>query len=111
MGSRSRLDRGGYYQKAFNDIVVGGIPHGAETDPFCKSVPFWQMYLYSKKVSDNPYLYEDLHEQIRREVDPTENKNGTCQLNFVESAAILCRWISRPISRHGDFERSGSGDR
>ena len=83
-GSRSRLDRGGYYQKAFNDIVVGGIPHGAETDPFCKSVPFWQMYLYSKKVSDNPYLYEDLHEQIRREVDPTENKNGTCQLNFVE---------------------------
>lgn len=83
-GSRSRLDRGGYYQKAFNDIVVGGIPHGAETDPFCKSVPFWQMYLYSKKVSDNPYLYEDLHEQIRNEVDPTENKNGTCQLNFVE---------------------------
>ena len=60
------------------------MPHGAETDPFCKSVPFWQMYLYSKKVSDNPYLYEDLHEQIRNEIDPTENKNGTCQLNFVE---------------------------
>lgn len=83
-GSRSRLDRGGYYQKAFNNIVVGGIPHGAETDPFCKSVPFWQMFLYSKKVSDNPYLYEDLHEQVRNEVDPVENKNGVCQLNFVE---------------------------
>lgn len=85
-GSRSRLDRGGYYQRAFTNIVVGGIPHGEETDPFCKSVPFWQMYLLSKKISDNHDLYEDLHQLVRNETDPTDTltKNGICQLNFVE---------------------------
>lgn len=90
-GSRSRLDRGGFYQRAFTNIIVGGIPHGAETDPFCKSVPFWQMFLLSKKVSDNPDLYEELHQQVRAETDPTDaaTKNGICQLNFVERCSDI----------------------
>lgn len=97
-GNRSRLisedmgDGTTRFEKAFASLIAGKIAHGKEGDVFCKLVPFYQLYLYSMKI--NPQYadyYKDLHEQIRRQANPTDinTKNGICQLNFVKMTCDL----------------------
>lgn len=86
---RLETDSRNFYEAAFTNTIVAGIPHQAEvTDGdkhFRKLVPFWQLYLYSRKGgSKNITFYEDLFEQVRVEGNP--QTDGEAQLNFVRLA-------------------------
>lgn len=86
MGDKESPNR---YSKAWNNIVVGGIPHAQEGDVFCKLVPFWQLELYFGKVKDMTPLkqpdkggfYPEVFEHVR--TNPDLPNNGAQQLEFV----------------------------
>ena len=96
-GNRSRLisenmgDGSTRFEKAYASLIAQEIPHGKEGDVFCKLIPFYQLYLYTMKVTKYEDFYKDLHEQIRQQTDPKDaaTKNGICQLNFVKMTCDL----------------------
>jgi hypothetical protein len=94
-GNPSRLQTeniSGYenrYEKAFNEIIAAGLPHGAHTDVFCKLVPFWQLQLYFAKVRGYKDFYKDVHEQIR--IKPNPPTDGLCQLEFVKTVCYVAQ--------------------
>jgi hypothetical protein len=77
------------YEKAFNEIIAAGIPHGAHNDVFCKLVPFWQLQLYFAEVRGYKDFYKDVHEQIR--IKPNPPTDGLCQLEFVKTVCDVAQ--------------------
>lgn len=80
------------YTKAWNNIIVRKLAHGAEGDVFCKLVPFWQLELYFGNVlgmtprfqSDHGGFYPDVYEHVRN----TPNLGaGASQVEFCVTAS------------------------
>ena len=86
-----------YYSKAWNNIVAGKIAHAAETDVFCKLVPFWQLELYFGNVkgmtplqqADRGGFYPDVYEYVRTQ--PDLGTPGEQQLEFVYNASLAAK--------------------
>ncbi len=78
-----------HYEKAFNEIIEAGIPHGAHEDVFCKLVPFWQLQLYFAGAQGYTDFYKDVHEHIRQNPDPPTD--GLCQLEFVKTVCDVAQ--------------------
>ena len=81
------------YSKAWNNIIVGKLPHAKEEDVFCKLIPFWQLELYFGKVlgrspktqADKGGFYPDVYEYIRNHSDL--ETPGKQQIEFVYVAS------------------------
>lgn len=96
-GEPSRLEEQDFYQKAWNDMVVGGKSHVLGVDVFSKLVPFWQLELYYGKAlgrtpmqqSDHGGFYPDVYEYLRAHDDlPTY---GAQQLEFVYICSLTAQ--------------------
>lgn len=77
------------YETAMAQFFTQQMPHCEHSDPFCKLVPFWQLYLYISKVRGNEEFYKDLYEQVR--VTPDKKTDGENQLEFVRKACDVSR--------------------
>jgi hypothetical protein len=94
-GNKARLDDerdGNYnnrYEKGFTEIIARKAVHADYPDVFCKLIPFWQLELYYSVVKNRSDFYADVHEQIRRRPDPTDD--GTAQLEFIRICCDVAR--------------------
>lgn len=100
MGGGSRLaeDNRNFYEGGFTKIIAGELAHLADTIPtlkhFQKLVPFWQLYLYSREVSDSKRdFYPRIYEQFRK--DPDLSAFGASQLNFVK---VCCKELDMDLT-------------
>ncbi|MDL2224030.1 M60 family metallopeptidase [Bacteroidales bacterium OttesenSCG-928-M06] len=70
------------YEKAFTELLAGGISQIRHGDVFCKLIPFWQLQLYNSDVKGNKDFYADVHEQIRK--NPIPKTDGDAILQFMK---------------------------
>lgn len=90
-GVESRLETGGFYDRAFSELLKKGIPHNEYTGsgvPFVKLVPFWQLKLYMIDVLGKKDFYRDIYEAVRNQsnVDTSTITEGYYQLDFIKLA-------------------------
>ncbi|MDR1737906.1 MAG: M60 family metallopeptidase [Candidatus Symbiothrix sp.] len=84
------------YNKAITNIINNADPNlnfVSDTDPFCRLVPFWQLYLYMHKTLDSTNFYQDVYEKVRVNPNPTAQYGCTsdaiCQMEFVKIACEI----------------------
>lgn len=86
------------YAKAWRDILVGSAPHssfGADSDVFCKLVPFWQLQLYFGEVlgktpdrqGDKGGFYPDVYEYVRTHDDLSTPGEQQTEFVYIASKA------------------------
>lgn len=77
------------YEKAMTRTFTTSQALVAESDPFCRLVPFWQLELYLNKVLGQTDYYKDLYELLRTE-DDIESVGGN-QIEFVRRASQIAK--------------------
>ncbi len=90
--------RNNHYENAYNMIMVPTtkngnefkIPHMLGPGEFNRLAPFWQLYLYSTFVKNQPDFYKDVFEQLRVRADrAVASQSGLISLDFT----VLCSEI------------------
>lgn len=77
------------YEKAMTRTFTTSQALVAESDPFSRLIPFWQLELYMNKVLGNEDYYKDLYELIRTEDNITSI--GGNQIEFVRRASQIAK--------------------
>lgn len=87
------------YEKAMTNTFTTSQALVAESDPFSRLIPFWQLELYINKVLGQEDFYKDLYELVRTEDDiasiggnQVEFVRRTSQIAQLDLAEFFSKW-------------------